>query len=169
SPAPNSNLTPTPTPSPPAQPTPFKIQLADRLTKLPPYVLARVNALRDQKRKAGQDVIDLGMGNPSEPPQEIVIEKLMEAARDPDNHGYSKANGILNLRREVAAKYFKKFGVRLDPESEIIVTIGSKEGFSHMCLATMGAGETAIIPAPFFPAHMYAIVMASGNVITHEV
>src|SRR4051812_35416248 len=72
--------------------TPFKIQLADRLTKLPPYVLARVNALRDAKRKAGQDVIDLGMGNPSEPPQEIVIEKLMEAARDPDNHGYSKAN-----------------------------------------------------------------------------
>src|SRR3954466_14128208 len=148
---------------------PVRIQLADRLTKLPPYVLARVNALRDQKRKAGQDVIDLGMGNPSEPPQEIVIEKLMEAAQDPDNHGYSKANGILNLRREVAAKYFKKFGVRLDPENEVIVTIGSKEGFSHMCLATMGAGETAIIPAPFFPAHMYAIVMASGNVITHEV
>jgi len=86
--------------------TPFKIQLADRLTKLPPYVLARVNALRDQKRKAGQDVIDLGMGNPSEPPQEIVIEKLMEAAQDPDNHGYSKANGILNLRREVAALAF---------------------------------------------------------------
>src|SRR5678816_1242663 len=148
---------------------PFKIQLADRLNRLPPYVLARVNALRDQKRRAGQDVIDLGMGNPSEPPQQIVIEKLMEAAQDPDNHGYSKANGILNLRREVAAKYFKKFGVRLDPESEVIVTIGSKEGFSHMCLATMGAGETAIIPAPYFPAHMYAIVMASGNVITLDI
>jgi alanine-synthesizing transaminase len=93
----------------------------------------------------------------------------MEAARDPNNHGYSKANGILNLRREVAAKYFKKFGVRLDPESEVIVTIGSKEGFSHMCLAVMGAGETAIIPAPYFPAHMYAIVMASGNVITLDI
>ena len=81
---------PSVSPSPPALANPpFKIQLADRLTKLPPYVLARVNALRDQKRKAGQDVIDLGMGNPSEPPQQIVIEKLMEAAQDPDNHGYS--------------------------------------------------------------------------------
>jgi alanine-synthesizing transaminase len=148
---------------------PFRIQLAERINRLPQYVLARVNALLHQKRKSGQDVIDLGMGNPSEPPQEIVIEKLMEAARDPNNHGYSKANGILNLRREVAAKYFKKFGVRLDPDSEVIVTIGSKEGFSHMCLAAMGAGETAIIPAPYFPAHMYAIVMASGNVITLDV
>src|SRR5258706_6299238 len=152
----------------PANP-PFKIQLADRLTKLPPYVLARVNALRDQKRKAGQDVIDLGMGNPSEPPQEIVIEKLMEAARDPDNHGYSKANGILNLRREVAAKYFKKFGVRLDPESEIIVTIGSKEGFSHLMLASVGPGDNVIIPAPFFPAHKYAVAMAGATVIALEV
>src|SRR3954466_925187 len=148
---------------------PVRIQLAERINRLPQYVLARVNALLHQKRQAGQDVIDLGMGNPSEPPHSLVIEKLAEAAHDRDNHGYSKANGILNLRREVAGKYFKKFGVRLDPESEVIVTIGSKEGFSHMCLATMGAGETAIIPAPFFPAHMYAIVMASGNVITHEV
>src|ERR1044071_7746316 len=148
---------------------PFRIQLAERINQLPQYVLARVNALLPQKRKDGQDVIDLGMGNPSEPPHELVVEKLAEAARDPDNHGYSKANGILNLRREIAGKYFKKFGVRLDPESEVIVTIGSKEGFSHMCLAAMGAGETAIIPAPYFPAHMYAIVMASGNVITHDV
>src|SRR5439155_24924519 len=100
---------------------PVRIQLAERINRLPQYVLARVNALLHQKRKDGQDVIDLGMGNPSEPPHELVIEKLAEAARDPDNHGYSKANGILNLRREVAAKYFKKFGVRLDPESEVIV------------------------------------------------
>ena len=90
------------------------------MVKLPPYVLARVNALRDAKRQAGQDVIDLGMGNPSEPPQEIVIDKLNEAARDPNNHGYSKATGILNLKREIAAKYARKFGVRLDPESGCI-------------------------------------------------
>ena len=153
--------------TPPAKP--FKIQLADRLIKLPPYVLARVNALRDAKRKAGQDVIDLGMGNPSEPPQDIVIEKLTEAARDPNNHGYSKATGIANLKREVAGKYFKKFGVRLDPESEVIVTIGSKEGFSHMMLATVGPGDTAIIPAPFFPAHKYAIAMTGANVVALEV
>lgn len=168
-------FSPAPSQEPPAPPSdgeqlkPFRIQLAERINRLPQYVLARVNALLHEKRKAGQDVIDLGMGNPSEPPHELVIEKLAEAARDPNNHGYSKANGILNLRREVAGKYLKKFGVRLDPESEVIVTIGSKEGFSHMCLAAIGAGETAIIPAPYFPAHMYAIVMASGNVITHEV
>jgi alanine-synthesizing transaminase len=148
---------------------PFKIQLADRLQKLPPYVLARINALLHAKRKAGNDVIDLGMGNPSEPPADIVIDKLAEAARDPNNHGYSKATGILNLKREVAAKYFKKFGVRLDPESEICVTIGSKEGFSHLILATIGNGESAIIPAPYFPAHMYAITMAGGSAIALEV
>lgn len=148
---------------------PFRIQLAERVQKLPQYVLAKVNALLHSKRKAGEDVIDLGMGNPSEPPHPMVIEKLAEAAHDPNNHGYSKANGIQNLRREVAGKYFKKFGVRLDPDTEVITTIGSKEGFSHMILATMGAGETAIIPAPYFPAHMYAIVMASGNVIALDV
>jgi alanine-synthesizing transaminase len=149
--------------------SPFKIQLADRLQKLPPYVLARVNALLHAKRKAGQDVIDLGMGNPSEPPADIVIHKLAEAARDPNNHGYSKATGILNLKREVAAKYFKKFGVRLDPESEVCVTIGSKEGFSHLILATIGNGDSAIIPSPYFPAHMYAITMAGGSAIALEV
>src|SRR6187401_3460113 len=138
---------------------PFRIQLAERINRLPQYVLARVNALLHQKRRDGQDVIDLGMGNPSEPPHDSVIEKLMEAAQDPDNHGYSKATGILNLRREVAAKYFKKFGVRLDPESEIIVTIGSKEGFSHLMLAAVGPGDNVIIPAPFFPAHKYAVAM----------
>jgi alanine-synthesizing transaminase len=145
------------------------VPLAQRYSKLPQYVLARVNALLHAKRRAGQDVIDLGMGNPSEPPQPIVIEKLAEAARDPDNHGYSQATGILNLKREVASKYFRKFGVRLDPEREVIVTIGSKEGFSHLMLAIMGHGDTAMIPAPYFPAHMYAIVMASGNVIPLDV
>lgn len=153
----------------PSANAPFKIQLADRLVKLPPYVLARVNALRDAKRQAGQDVIDLGMGNPSEPPQDVVIDKLNEAARDPNNHGYSKATGILNLKREIAAKYQRKFGVRLDPNNEVVVTIGSKEGFSHMLLATVGPGDNVIIPAPFFPAHKYAVAMAGASVIALEV
>lgn len=148
---------------------PFRVQLADRVLKLPPYLFARINTLLYQKRRAGNDVIDLGMGNPSDPPQEAVIEKLAEAARDPNNHGYSKSNGILNLRREVAAKYLKKYGVRLDPETEVITTIGSKEGFSHMCLALMGPGDTCISPAPFFPVHMYSVALASGNVIALEV
>ena len=142
---------------------PFRVQLADRVLKLPPYLFGRINALLYKKRRAGDDVIDLGMGNPSDPPHEVVIDKLAEAARDPHNHGYSKSNGIANLRREVAAKYLKKYGVRLDPESEVIVCLGSKEGFSHMCLALMGPGDTAIVPAPYFPVHVYAVALAVGQ------
>jgi alanine-synthesizing transaminase len=148
---------------------PFRVEVADRMKRLPPYLFARINALMYQKRREGADVIDLGMGNPSEPPQDIVIEKLAEAAHDPANHGYSKANGILNLRREVASKYLKKYGVRLDPDAEIIVTLGSKEGFSHMCLALIGPGDTAIVPAPSYPAHLYGVALASGNAILLEV
>ena len=148
---------------------PFKIELADRVKRLPPYLFARINALKYQKRRAGDDVIDLGMGNPSDPPQDQVIEKLVEAARDERNHGYSKALGIANLKREVAGKYFKKYGVRLDPESETIVCLGSKEGFSHMCLALLGPGDTAIVPAPYFPVHVYAVALAAANVIALEV
>jgi len=148
---------------------PFKVQVAERVTRLPPYLFGRINALLYNKRRAGDDVIDLGMGNPSDPPEEFVIEKLAEAARDPRNHGYSKSNGIANLRREVASKYFKRFGVRLDPEEEVIVCLGSKEGFSHMCLAMMGPGDTAIVPAPYFPIHVYSVALASGNVIALEV
>jgi len=148
---------------------PFKVRLAERMSRLPPYLFGRINALLYKKRRAGDDVIDLGMGNPSDPPQDLVIEKLVEAARDPTNHGYSQSTGIMNLRREVASKYLKKYGVRLDPEGEIIVCLGSKEGFSHMCLALMGPGDTAIVPAPTFPAHAHAVTLASGNVISLEV
>ncbi len=153
------------------QPTnkPFQVQVAQRVTRLPPYLFGRINAMLYNKRRAGDDVIDLGMGNPSDPPEDQVIEKLAEAARDPRNHAYSKSNGIANLRREVAGKYFKKYGVRLDPESEVIVCLGSKEGFSHMCLAMMGPGDTAIVPAPYFPIHVYSVALASGNVIALEV
>ena len=132
-------------------------------------MFGRINNLLYEKRRAGNDVIDLGMGNPSDPPEELVIEKLADAARDPGNHGYSKSNGILNLRREVASKYFKRFGVRLDPDTEVMTCLGSKEGFSHMCLALMGPGDTAIVPAPYFPVHIYAVALASGNVIALEV
>jgi alanine-synthesizing transaminase len=149
--------------------TPFKVVLADRMYRLPPYLFGKINAILYQKRRAGDDMIDLGMGNPSEPPQEIVIEKLVEAARDPRNHGYSQSLGIMNLRREVAGKYFRKFGVRLDPEKETVVCLGSKEGFSHMCLALMGPGDTAIVPAPYFPVHVYGVALASGNAISLEV
>jgi alanine-synthesizing transaminase len=148
---------------------PFEIRPATRVSRLPPYMFGRINNLLYQKRRAGADVIDLGMGNPSDPPVDLVVQKLAEAAADPRNHGYSKSNGILNLRREVASKYLKKYGVRLDPESEVMVCLGSKEGFSHMCLAMMGPGDTAIVPAPYFPVHMYAVALAAGNVIALEV
>jgi len=148
---------------------PFDINVAGRVHRLPPYLFGRINALLYEKRRAGDDVIDLGMGNPSDPPHDQVIDKLAEAARDPRNHGYSQANGITNLRAEVASKYLKKYGVRLDPETEAIVCIGSKEGFSHLCLALMGPGDTAIIPAPYFPVHSYAVMLAAGNVISLEV
>ena len=147
----------------------FQVQLASRVHRLPPYMFGRINSLLYQKRRDGSDVIDLGMGNPSDAPEELVIEKLAEAARDSGNHGYSQSNGILNLRREVASKYFKRFGVRLDPDSEVMTCLGSKEGFSHMGLAVMGPGDTAIVPAPYFPVHTYAIALASGNVIALDV
>jgi alanine-synthesizing transaminase len=149
--------------------TPFRVEFAPRVHRLPPYLFGRINNLLYQKRRAGQDVIDLGMGNPSDPPDPLVIEKLSQAAHEVGNHGYSKSNGILNLRRELTSKYLRKYGVRLDPESESIVCLGSKEGFSHMLLALIGAGDTAIIPAPFFPVHMYGVVLASGNVVALDV
>jgi len=158
-------------PPPPHEHPPgeFEVQLASRVYRLPPYLFGRINQMLYDKRRAGDDVIDMGMGNPSDPPAEFIIDKLCEAARDPRNHGYSKSNGIRNLRKEVAAKYLKRYGVRLDPDSEIITCLGSKEGFSHMCLALMGAGDTAIIPSPYFPVHMYAVALAAGNIIALEV
>jgi alanine-synthesizing transaminase len=148
---------------------PFIIEVADRVRRLPPYLFAQINKLLHEKRRGGNDVIDLGMGNPSDPPQDLVVEKLTEAARDPKNHGYSEAKGILSLRREVASKYFKQHGVRLDPQDQVLVCLGSKEGFSHMCLALVGPGDTAIVPAPHYPAHLYAVAMAAANAILLEV
>ena len=148
---------------------PFVIEVADRVRRLPPYLFAQINKLLYEKRRAGDDVIDLGMGNPSDPPQDLVIDKLAEAARDPKNHGYSEAKGIMSLRREVASKYFKQHGVRLDPQNQVLACLGSKEGFSHMCLALVGPGATAIVPAPHYPAHLYAVAMAAANAILLEV
>jgi len=145
--------------------TPFKIAVSPRIERLPPYLFGRINKMKYQKRVAGVDIIDLGMGNPTDPTPEPVVAKLAEAALDPRNHRYSVSNGIAGLRKEIAKKYETKFGVELDPEEEIIVTIGSKEGLSHMCLALLGPGDTAIVPDPAFPAHLYAPAMAGANVL----
>lgn len=153
----------------PVEDTPFSIPVAERVKRLPPYLFGKINKLKYEKRVAGVDIIDLGMGNPTDPPDPIISEKLAEAIADPKNHRYSVSNGIHNLRKEVAARYWKKYGVRLQPDNEIIATIGSKEGFSHLCLALMGPGDTAIVPAPYFPIHVYAVMLAAGNVIALDV
>lgn len=144
----------------------FTIPVAERVKRLPPYLFGKINKLKYEKRVAGVDVIDLGMGNPTDAPDPLIIDKLSEALADPKNHRYSVSNGIENLRKEVSSRYWKKYGVRLDPDSEIITCIGSKEGFSHLCLALMGPGDTAIVPAPYFPIHVYAVALAAGNVIS---
>jgi alanine-synthesizing transaminase len=145
---------------------PFHIAVADRVQRLPPYLFGRINDLKQRKRREGVDIIDLGMGNPTDVPDPMVIEKLCEAARDERNHRYSVSNGLFNLRREVALRYEQRHGVRLDPDTEVLAGLGSKEVFSHMCLALLGPGDTAIVPAPSFPIHVYAVALASGNVIS---
>jgi len=147
----------------------FDLEVASRVRGLPPYLFGKINDLKYRKRQAGVDVIDLGMGNPTDPPEPWVIDKLCEAAHDLKNHRYSVAAGVYNLRREVAAKYANRFGVTLDPDHEVVATIGSKEGFSHMCLALLGPGDTALVPAPSFPIHVHAVALASGNVISLDV
>lgn len=147
----------------------FDLEVAPRVRGLPPYLFGKINDLKYRKRRAGVDVIDLGMGNPTDPPEPWVIDKLCEAARDSRNHRYSIATGVYNLRREVALRYEGRFGVSLDPDQEVVATIGSKEGFSHMCLALLGPGDTALVPAPSFPIHVHAVALASGNVIALDV
>jgi alanine-synthesizing transaminase len=145
---------------------PFQIEVAERVKRLPPYLFGKINDLKDRKRRAGVDIIDLGMGNPTDVPDPVVIEKLCEAARDARNHRYSVSKGLFNLRREVALRYARLHDVSLDPETEILAGLGSKEVFSHMCLALLGPGDTAIVPAPSFPIHVYGVALASGNVIS---
>jgi len=106
------------------------------------------------------------MGNPTDVPDPVVIDKMCEAVRDERNHRYSVSNGLFNLRREVALRYSRNYDVALDPDSEVLAGLGSKEVFSHMCLALLGPGDTAIVPAPSFPIHVYAVALASGNVIS---
>ena len=146
--------------------SPFSIPVADRVNRLPPYMFGAINKRKYELRVDGVDVIDLGMGNPTDPPDPLIVQKVEEAMSDSRNHRYSVSNGIGNLRKEVSARYWKRYGVRLDPDSEVLACIGSKEGFSHLCLALMGAGDTAIVPSPYFPVHVYAVMLASGNVIT---
>lgn len=136
-----------------------------RIERLPPYVLAEVTELRAKARRAGEDIIDFGMGNPDLPTPPHIVEKLIEAARKPKNHRYSASRGITKLRHAIAGWYGRKFGVEIDPETEAIVTIGSKEGISHLMLAIIAPGDSVLVPAPTYPIHTYAVVIANGDVI----
>ncbi len=136
-----------------------------RMHRLPPYLFGKINARKSELRHQGVDVIDLGMGNPNDPTPAAIVEKLNEASRDKRNQRYSVSIGIRNLRAELSAFYERKWQVELDPETEVIATIGSKEGFSHLCLATMGPGDVVLTPTPSFPIHIYGAVIAGANVV----
>jgi alanine-synthesizing transaminase len=145
------------------------VRLAERMSQLPDYLFGKINAMRQEKRRAGIDLIDMSMGNPIDPTPEPIVEKLIETVRDRRNHRYPASAGIYNLRNELAKYYKAQYGVSLTPDEEVIFTIGSKEGFSHLCLALIGPGDTAIVPAPAYPIHSYAVVLAGGRTIRLQV
>ena len=144
---------------------PQTIRFAQRMNQLPPYLFGMINKSKMEKRRQGDDVIDLGMGNPIDPAPIAVSEKLSAVARDPKTHRYPVADGLRSLRREIANRYRQDYGVELDSDAEVICTIGSKEGISHLCLALVGPGDTVLVPAPAFPVHIYAAIIAGGSVI----
>ncbi|HEY7808494.1 MAG TPA: LL-diaminopimelate aminotransferase [Croceibacterium sp.] len=135
-----------------------------RIKRLPPYVIAEVNAMRHAARQAGRDIIDLGMGNPDLPPPQHVIDKLCEVARKPDAHGYSQSKGIPGLRRAQANYYGRRFGVELDPEREVVVTMGSKEGLASLATAITAPGDVVLAPNPSYPIHTFGFMVAGATI-----
>ncbi|WP_198243483.1 alanine transaminase [methane-oxidizing endosymbiont of Gigantopelta aegis] len=135
----------------------------DRIKRLPPYVFNIVNELKAKSRAAGEDIIDFGMGNPDQPTPKHIIDKLVEAAQRGDTHRYSVSKGIPRLRRAICNWYQERYDVSLDPETEAIVTIGSKEGLAHLALATLGPGDVVLVPNPAYPIHPYGVVIAGAD------
>jgi alanine-synthesizing transaminase len=134
-----------------------------RIQKLPPYVFTVINDLKEKARAANLDIVDLGMGNPDGATPQPVVEKLIEAARDPRNHRYSMSRGIPQLREAIVARYKKQYGVTLDPETQAIVTIGAKDALAHLLFAIIGPGDVVVSPNPAYPIHQYGVVMAEGD------
>ncbi len=137
-----------------------------RIKNLPPYVFAVVNELKTNMRKNNEDVIDLGMGNPDLAPSQEVIDKLCETAKKPDVHGYSASKGIPGLRRAIANFYKKRYDVDLDKDKEVVMTMGAKEGYSHLMLAMLSPGDSIVVSNPTYPIHYYAPIISGGNVIS---
>ena len=135
-----------------------------RIKRLPPYVIAEVNGMRAAARAAGEDIIDLGMGNPDLPPPPHVLDKLIEVTRKPDAHGYSQSKGIPGLRRAQANYYGRRFGVDLDPETEVVVTMGSKEGLASLATAITAPGDVVLAPNPSYPIHTFGFIIAGATI-----
>ena len=135
-----------------------------RIKRLPPYVFAEVNAMKARARAAGEDIIDLGMGNPDTPTPRHIVDKLVEAVQDPKTHRYSNSRGIPGLRRALAAYYRRRFEVELDPEREVVVTIGSKEGLANLAQAITSPGDIILAPNPSYPIHMFGFIIAGAAI-----
>src|SRR5829696_9887637 len=135
-----------------------------RIKRLPPYVFNITAELKMAARRRGEDIIDLSMGNPDGPTPPHIVDKLVEAAQRPDTHGYSVSKGIIRLRRAICNWYQTRYGVELDPDSEAIVTIGSKEGIAHLMLATLERGDTVLVPNPSYPIHIYGAIIAGADI-----
>jgi alanine-synthesizing transaminase len=135
-----------------------------RINRLPPYVFATVNQLKIEARRRGEDIIDLGMGNPDLPTPRHIVDKLIEAVQNPKNHRYSASRGITQLRVAICEWYKRRFDVDLDPDTEAVVTIGSKEGLSHLVYAMVEPGDLVFTPAPAYPIHPYSVILAGGDV-----
>jgi alanine-synthesizing transaminase len=135
-----------------------------RIKRLPPYVFNIVNELKVQARRRGEDIIDFGMGNPDQATPKHIVDKLVEAARNPRNHRYSASRGIYKLRLAISDWYGRRYGVDIDPETEAVATIGSKEGISHLALAIISPGDVVFVPNPTYPIHAYSAIIAGGDV-----
>jgi len=135
-----------------------------RIERLPPYVFNITGELKMAARRRGEDIIDMSMGNPDGPTPDHIVEKMVEASRRPTTHGYSVSKGIPRLRKAITDWYQRRYGIELDPDSEAIATIGSKEGLAHLMLATLDAGDTVLVPNPSYPIHIYGAVIAGANI-----
>ena len=134
-----------------------------RMRRLPPYVFAQVNELKMKLRREGKDIVDLGMGNPDLPTPQHIIDKLLEAAQKPHNHRYSASRGITKLREAIADWYGRRYDVDIDPDTEAVVTIGAKEGLSHLVLSLISPGDVVFAPNPTYPIHPYSVIIAGGD------
>ena len=152
------------TPPEPARKTPVVDEEFYRMKRLPPYVIAEVNAMRAAARAEGRDIIDLGMGNPDLPPPPHVIEKLCEVAQKPSAHGYSASRGIPGVRKAQANYYARRFGVELDPETEVVMTLGSKEGLASLATAITAPGDVVLAPNPSYPIHTFGFIIAGATI-----